>query len=78
MRKIRTSRLMSGDGKQGTAPPRPSSTRQVKGKKRHLLVDTEGLMLHALVQGADMQDRGAGALAIATLFGLSSPAGALC
>ena len=26
--------------------PRPSSTLQVKGKKRHVLVDTQGLMLH--------------------------------
>jgi hypothetical protein len=48
MREIRTSGLMSGDGKRGNAPPRPSSTLQVMGKKRHILVDTLGLLLHAI------------------------------
>ncbi|MGH2515980.1 MAG: IS5 family transposase [Ktedonobacterales bacterium] len=31
--------------------------KQVKGRKRHLLVDTEGLVLQAVVHGADVQDR---------------------
>ena len=38
--------------------------------KRHILVDTQGLLLHALVHSADIQDRDGGVLVIATLFGL--------
>jgi len=34
--------------------------KQVKGKKRHVLVDTLGLVLHALVHPASMQDRDGG------------------
>ena len=74
MREIRTSGLTSGDGKRGVAawpkPPRPSSTLQIRGKKRHVLVDTQGLLLHALVHAADIQDRDGGVLLMATLFGL--------
>ena len=74
MREIRTSGLTSGDGKRGVAawpkPPRPSSTLQIRGKKRHVLVDTQGLLLHALVHAADIQDREGGVLLMATLFGL--------
>ena len=51
-------------------PPRPSSTLQIKGKKRHILVDTQGLLMHAIVHAADLQDRDGGALVMATLFGL--------
>src|ERR1700759_1635755 len=69
MRQICMSGLMSGDGKRGL-PPRPSSTLQVKGKKRHLLVDTQGLLLLALVHSADIQDRDGGILLMATMFGL--------
>ena len=61
MREIRTSGLMSGDGKRGVAtrpkPPRPSSTLQVKGKKRHAIVDTLGLMLGVAITPASVQDR---------------------
>ena len=32
--------------------------KKIKGKKRHLLVDTLGLLLHAIVHPADIQDRG--------------------
>jgi putative transposase len=70
MREIRTSGLMSGDGKRGNAPPRPSSTLQINGRKRHLLVDTIGLMVAAIVHRADIQDRDGGVLLMATLFGL--------
>ena len=42
----------------------------IKGKKRHFLVDTEGLLLHAIVHAADIQDRDGGVLLLATLFGL--------
>jgi hypothetical protein len=36
--------------------------KQVKGKKRHLLVDTLGLVLHAIVHPANVQDRDGGML----------------
>ena len=50
--------------------PRLSSTLQIKGKKRHILVDTQGLLIHAIVHAADIQDRDGGALVMATMFGL--------
>ena len=34
--------------------------KKIKGKKRHLLVDTLGLLLHAIVHPADIQDRDGG------------------
>ena len=54
---------------QWLAPPRPSSTLQIMGKKRHILVDTQGLLMHATVHAADIQDRDGGAALMATLFG---------
>jgi transposase len=39
--------------------------KKIKGKKRHILVDTQGLLMHA----ADVQDRDGGALLMASLFG---------
>ena len=44
--------------------------KKVKGKKRHVLVDTEGMLLHAIVTAADIQDRDGGAWLLGTLFGL--------
>ena len=44
--------------------------KKIKGKKRHVLVDTQGLLLHAIVSTAEMQDRDGGILLMATLFGL--------
>ncbi len=44
--------------------------KKIKGKKRHLLVDTQGLVLHAVVHSAALQDRDGGVLLMATLFGL--------
>ncbi len=41
----------------------------IKGKKRHVLVDTLGLLLHAVVHPADIQDRDGGVLLLSTLFG---------
>jgi putative transposase len=71
MREIRTSGLMSGDGKRGVAtrpkPPRPSSTLQVKGKKRHLLVDTQGTLLKGKVHPADLHDRSGAELLLSGL-----------
>ena len=40
------------------------------GKKRHILVDTQGLLLHAIIHAADIQDRDGGVLLMSTLFGL--------
>src|SRR3954466_11603706 len=74
MREIRTSGLTSGDGKRGVPtwlkPPRPSSTLQINGKKRHVLVDTQGLLLCAIVHAADIQDRDGGVMLMSALFGL--------
>jgi hypothetical protein len=36
---------------------------------RHILVDTLGLLLHAVVHPADIQDRDGGVLLLSTLFG---------
>src|SRR4051812_39360592 len=61
---------MSGDGKRGDAawpkPPRPSSTLQVKGRKRQVMVDTDGRGLILEPQPADVQDRD-GAVAVLRL-----------
>lgn len=42
----------------------------IKGKKRHILVDTKGLLLNAEVTPADVQDRDGGVMVLSTLFGL--------
>src|SRR3982074_2291899 len=44
--------------------------KKIKGKKRHILVDTVGLLLHAIVHPADIQDRDGGALVMTTLSGM--------
>jgi transposase len=44
--------------------------KKVKGKKRHVLADTQGLVLDAIVTAADVQDRDGGAWLLGTLFGL--------
>lgn len=51
-------------------PHRYDAGKKVKGKKRHVLVDTQGLVLHAIVTASDIQDRDGGALLLGTLFGL--------
>jgi transposase len=48
----------------------PARSKKIKGRKRHLLVDTLGLMLHAVVHSAGLQDRDGGVLVMATLFGM--------
>ena len=50
-------------------PPGYDAGKKIKGKKRHILVDTLGLMLHAIVHSADIQDRDGGGLLLKTLFG---------
>jgi len=44
--------------------------KKVKGRKRHILTDTEGHLLAAIVHGADIQDRDGAPLLFSTLFGL--------
>jgi transposase len=44
--------------------------KKIKGKKRHILVDTTGLLLHAIVHPADIQDRDGGVLVMSSMFGL--------
>ncbi len=44
--------------------------KKIKGKKRHIAVDTQGLLLMSAVTGADMQDRDGGILVMTMMFGL--------
>jgi putative transposase len=39
-------------------------------KKRHVLVDTQGLLMQAIIHAADIQDRDGGVLLMGSLFGL--------
>ena len=43
--------------------------KKIKGKKRHILVDTQGLLLLASVHSAGVQDRDGGVSLLAMLFG---------
>src|SRR6202049_516661 len=42
----------------------------IKGKKRHVLVDMQGMLLQGLVTSADVQDRDGGVALLSTLFGM--------
>jgi transposase len=59
-----------------THPARPeipkacSTGKRVSGVKPHILVDTEGLLMHAVVHPADIQDRDGGLLVLSSMFGL--------
>jgi putative transposase len=44
--------------------------KKIKGKKRHILVDTQGLLMKAIVHPANIQDRDGGLMLLSTLFGL--------
>lgn len=61
-----------GRGKRGASidPSGYDAGKKIRGKKRHIRVDTQGLLMHALVHPADVQDRDGGVLVMATLFGL--------
>jgi transposase len=61
-------------GKRGTEPDLSGfdAGKQVKGKKRHVLVDTLGLLLHAIVHPANMQDRDGG-IELLTALGARFP-----
>jgi hypothetical protein len=52
--------------------------KKIKGKKRHILVDTLGLLLHAVVHPADIQDRDGGVLVLHVVRFVSVFAKALC
>src|SRR5215475_3317927 len=54
----------------GIDPSGYDAGKKVAGKKRHILVDTLGLLLHAIVHPADIQDRDGGVLLLSTLFGM--------
>ena len=60
-----------GRGKRGRRidPSGYDTGKKVNGKKRHILVDTQGLLMRAIVHAADIQDRDGGALLMATVFG---------
>ena len=53
----------------GIDAPGYDAGKKIKGKKRHVLVDTLGLLLHAVVHPANVQDRDGAILVMATLFG---------
>jgi transposase len=59
-------------GKRGACidPSGYDAGKKIKGKKRHILVDTQGLLMHAVVHAADIQDRDGGILVLASMFGL--------
>lgn len=38
-------------------PPGFDAGKKIKGKKRHILVDTQGLLMQAIVDSAGIQDR---------------------
>jgi hypothetical protein len=41
-------------------PPGYDAGKKIKGRKRHILVDTQGFLMHALVHAADVQHRDGG------------------
>ena len=51
-------------------PPGFDAGKKIKGKKRHILVDSLGLLIHALIHPADIQDRDGGVLVMSTMFGM--------
>jgi transposase len=51
-------------------PPGFDAGKKIKGKKRHILVDTQGLLMQAIIHAADIQDRDGGVLLMGALFGL--------
>jgi transposase len=59
-------------GKRGRCidPSGYDAGKKIKGKKRHVLVDTQGLLMQAILHAADIQDRDGGVLLMGSLFGL--------
>ena len=54
----------------GRRPDPRDAGKKINGKKRHILVDTLGLLLDAIVHPADIQDRDGGVLVLSALFGM--------
>ena len=54
----------------GKSPQRGALSAEIKGRKRHILVDTQGLLMCAIVHAADIQDRDGGVMLMSMLFGL--------
>ena len=52
------------------APHGCDAGKEIKGQKRHVRVDTEGLPMHAIVHPADIQERDGSLLLLSTLLGL--------
>lgn len=46
-----------GEADRGHRPRKPPNGKKVKGGKRHILTDTEGFLVAALVHAADIEDR---------------------
>jgi hypothetical protein len=44
--------------------------KKTKGKKSHILVNRQGLLIQAIVHAADIQDRDCGVLIMSTMFGM--------
>ncbi len=62
---------MKDDPKGLHRPPRAMMrAKKSTARSRHILVDTLGLLLHALVHPADIQDRDGGVVVLSTLFGM--------
>lgn len=48
----------------------PNLGKKVKGRRRHLLVDTQGLLLKVKVQAGNISDREGGKLLLLSIDGL--------
>ena len=49
-------------------PRRYDAGKKIKGRKRHILTDTEGILVHAIVHTADIQDRDGAPLLLAEII----------
>ncbi len=54
----------------GRRPDPRDAGKKINGRNRHILADTLGLLLHAIVHPADIHDRDGGVLVLSTLFGM--------
>ena len=55
-------------GGRGLIPSATMRGKKIKGKKRHILVDTLGLLMHVVIHAANIQDRDGGALVLGSMF----------
>ncbi len=66
----RSTRKASRALKKGPSdPPGYGADKKIKGEKRHILVDAQGLLTYAIARAGDVQDRDGGVLVMATLYG---------